>query len=134
MWRTGQTTSLRGTLEVMAKQFKDFKSACDWLKNVCDATADKTRPAVAEQLYKDSNEFTYRESGEMYKSGATNSDFQKGYVIERSPYVRRRYYEGGKPGAGNRKAEPRWFDKTWNKYKEDYQGMCVTIFNKEKEK
>lgn len=117
----------------MAKEFKDFKSACKWLKDVTNACANETRTAIAEQLYADSNEFTYRESGTMYKSGQTNSDFQKGYVIERSPYVRRRYYEGGKAGAGNRKAEPRWFEKTWNKYKDDYQGMCVKVFNKKKE-
>lgn len=118
----------------MSKQFKNFKSACNWLKDVYNATANNTRIAISEQLYKDSNEFTYRESGEMYKSGTINSDFRNGYIIERSPYVRRRYFEGGKPGAGNRKAEPRWFDKTWNKHKEDYQSMCVTIFDKEKEK
>ena len=117
----------------MAKEFKDFKSACKWLKDVTDACANETRTAIAEQLYADSNEFTYRDKGEMYKSGRTNSDFKKGYVIERSSYVRRRYYEGGKPGKGNRKAEPRWFEKTWNKYKDDYQSKCVSVFNKKKE-
>lgn len=118
----------------MSKQFKDMKSACKWLKDVCDATANETRIAVTEQVYKDSNEFTYRDTGEMYKSGQANSDFRNGIIIERSPYVRRRYYEGGIPRGKNKNAEARWFDKTWNKHKEDYQKMCLGVFNKEKEK
>jgi len=85
----------------MAKQFKDMKSACNWLKSVVDACANETRGNIAEQVYKDSNEFTYRDTGEMYKSGSLHSEFKAGYVVERTPYVRRRYYEGGKAGAGN---------------------------------
>ena len=118
----------------MAKEFKDMKSACKWVKQVVDACGNQTRRAVTEQVYKDSNEFTYRESGDMYKSGEANSQFAKGIITERSPYVRRRYYEGGKAGAGNRKAQPRWFEKTWSKYKDDYQKMCAKIFEMEKNK
>ncbi len=65
----------------------------------------------------------------MYASGEIYSQFEKGLVIERTPYVRRRYYEGGKAGAGNRKAQPRWFEKTINKHKKDYANQWVTIFN-----
>ena len=114
------------------KQFKNFKSAFDWAKDVINSCSDETKYAVSEQIYKDSNEFTYRDTGDMYKSGQTNSNFQKGIIIERSPYVRRRYYEGGKAGAGNRKAQPRWFEKTWAKYKNDYQQMCLNIFKQKK--
>ncbi len=119
------------------KQFKDFKSACNWLKDVVNACADDTRSAVAEQVYKDSREFTYYSdqgnTTHMYDTGQEFSDFQKGYIIERTPYVRRRYYEGGKPGSGNRRAEPRWFEKTWDRYKKDYQDMCINVFKKVKE-
>lgn len=115
----------------MDKQFKDFKSACKWLKDVVDTCANNTRYTIAEQLYKDSDKYTYRDSGELYKSGALNSDFVKGYVIERSPYARRRYYEGGKPGS-NKNAQPLWFEVTWNECKKDYQDMCVKIFNENK--
>ena len=118
----------------MAKEFKDMKSACKWLKQVVDACSNQTRTAVTEQVYKNSDEFTYRESGEMYKSGKANSQFEKGIIIERSPYVRRRYFEGGEAGAGNIKAQPRWFEKTWSKYKDNYQKMCAKIFEKEKSK
>lgn len=118
----------------MTKQFKDLKSACKWIKDICEATANDTRTVIAEQVYKDSNEFTYRDTGDMYKTGQSNSEFKKGIVIERNPYVRRRYYEGGAPGKGNKKAEAHWFEKTWDKYKEDYQNMCVSIFDKKKGK
>ena len=116
----------------MVKQFKNMKSACKWLKDVCDATANETKYVITAQVYKDSNEFTYRDSGEMYDTGALNSDFQKGIIVERSPYVRRRYYEGGKAGAGNPKAQPRWFEKTWDKYKTDYEMICINVFNNKK--
>lgn len=114
------------------KQFKDFKSALNWTKDVINSCSDETKYAVSEQIYKDSNEFTYRDTGDMYKSGQMNSNFQKGIITERSPYVRRRYYEGGKAGAGNRRAQPRWFEKTWAKYKNDYQQMCLNIFKQKK--
>lgn len=116
----------------MTKQFKNMKSACNWLKNVMDACANETRENIAEQVYKDSNEFTYRDTGEMYKSGSLHSEFKNGYIIERTPYVRRLYYEGGKAGAGNRQAEPRWFEKTWAKNSEDYQNMCANVFERKK--
>ena len=89
-----------------------------------EAILDASKPTflgiVTEQLLKDSNEFTYRESGDMYKSGELFSKFNEGIIIERTPYARRRYYEGGKAGAGNPQAQPRWFEKTFNKHKQDY--------------
>lgn len=110
------------------KVFKDFKSATNWIKNSIQKGSDDAVETISEQIYKDSNDFTYRESGTMYQSGEMHSKFYlfgEGYVIERTPYVRRRYYEGGTPGAGNRQAQPRWFDKTFAKYKKDYQQMYV---------
>lgn len=126
------------------KQFKDFKSALNWAKDVINSCSDETRYAVSEQIYKDSKEFTYWQTGEMYKSGELHSNFQKGIIIERSPYVRRRYYEGGVPGGKktkkiankkptyNHKAQPRWFEKAWAKRKNDYQQMCLNIFKQKK--
>ncbi len=115
------------------KKFKNFSQAFDWAKEVINTGSINAQEVIAEQIYKDSNEFTYRESGEMYKSGEANSQFKKGLITERSPYVRRRYFEGGKPGAGNRKAQPRWFDKTVDKYKDDYKKMGVISINQVKE-
>lgn len=116
----------------MAKQFKDFQKACKWLEQVIEACSENTREMVAEQLYKDSRQYTYKLEGNMYLSGQSNSAFKDGYVVERTPYVRRRYYEGGKAGSGNPNAVPLWFEVTWNEYKGDYQNMCVKIFDKAK--
>lgn len=105
------------------KKFDNFKDAMDYTKRTINSVNEEYISTVTEQVYKDSDEFTYRESGDMYKSGELNSNFKKGIIIERTPYVRRRYYEGGKAGAGNRKAQPRWFEKTIAKYKDDYVAM-----------
>ena len=114
------------------KKFNDFNSAFDWTKKIIEKGTQLATETIAEQVYKDSNDFTYRESGDMYKSGELHSNFKEGIIIERTPYVRRRYYEGGKPGAGNRKAQPRWFDKTVEIHKKDYQKMVVDSMNKAK--
>lgn len=115
------------------KTFNNFKDAMNWaIKDVIVKGKSSAIPIVAEQIYKDSNEFTYRESGNMYQSGEHNSDFENGIIVERTPYVRRRYYEGGKPGAGNRQAQKKWFEKTVSKYGEDYNHMIANSINKAK--
>lgn len=116
----------------MTKKFNDLKSAMKFTQEIVKKGTDNSREAISEQLYKDSNEFTYRESGDMYKSGESHSNFKDGIIIERTPYVRRRYYEGGKAGAGNKKAQPRWFEKTAKKYKDRYEDMAKKEFDKAK--
>ena len=116
----------------MTKKFRDFKSAFDWGRKLIQTGTEKALETVTEQIYKDSNEFTYRETGDMYKSGAIYSDFDKGLIVERTPYVRRRYYEGGKAGAKNKNAQPRWFEKTFSKHKKDYQIQITKAIGKTK--
>lgn len=107
------------------KTFNNFTDAFKFVGKIVEKGVDDSKEAIAEQVYKDSNEFTYRESGDMYKSGELHSNFKEGVIIERTPYVRRRYYEGGNAGAGNKKAQPRWFDKTVAKYRKDYLAMLA---------
>ncbi len=114
------------------KKFNDVSSAMKWVSKVVSEGTEKATEMVAEQVYKDSNEFTYRESGEMYQSGEVHSDFKKGVIIERTPYVRRRYYEGGKAGAGNLQAQPRWFEKTVTKYNKEYKTIITSAINQAK--
>ena len=126
------------------KQFKDFDSAFKWTEEVIRKGTDKATEVVAEQVYKDSDEFTYRQSGEMYQSGELHSNFKEGIIIERTPYVRRRYYEGGVPGGKdttkvknkkptyNPKAQPRWFEKTVAKYKNNYKKQIINAINQAK--
>jgi len=107
------------------KKFDNFKDAFEFVKDVVQKGVNDSKTIIAEQVYKDSNEFTYRESGDMYKSGELYSNFKEGVIIERTPYVRRRYYEGGNAGSENKKAQPRWFDKTVFKYKKNYLNMLA---------
>ncbi len=112
--------------------FYDFKSAMLYAQNILDSAKQTFIGTVAEQIYKDSNEFTYRESGDMYKSGELLSQFNKGIIIERTPYARRRYYEGGKAGAGNKNAQPHWFEKTVAKNNDEYKKVFGLAIEKAK--
>lgn len=114
------------------KKFDNFKDAMYYAKHVIDEANKTYIGAVTEQLYKDSNEFTYRDTGDLYKSGELFSQFDKGIIIERTPYARRRYYEGGKPGAGNKKAQPHWFEKTFDKYRKEYESQYAKAVNQAK--
>lgn len=114
------------------KKFKNAEDAFKWAKDVIEKGCITAEEAIAEEIYKDSNEFTYRESGDMYKSGETHSKFKEGIIIERTPYVRRRYYEGGNAGAGNRKAQPRWFEKTVAKNKDKYSKQAQKVIDMQK--
>lgn len=111
------------------KKFNSVDDAMKWASEVIQKGIISGQEVLAEQIYKDSNEFTYRESGDMYKSGEMHSRFKDGVIVERTPYVRRRYYEGGKAGAGNKKAQPRWFEKTVSKHKKDYQKLIANSIN-----
>ena len=116
------------------KKFNNFEDAFEWNKKIVEKGIELATFVVTNQVYNDSNEFTYRESGEMYQSGTdgTFSDFNEGIIIERKPYARRRYYEGGKAGAGNKKAQPRWFDKTVSKHKKEYLKQISDSLNQAK--
>lgn len=116
------------------KKFNSFEDAFSWTKEVIEKGCVSAEEVVAEELYKDSDEFTYRESGDMYKSGEMHSKFKQGIITERAPYVRRRYYEGGNPGSGNPKAQPRWFEKAFEKYRSKYDKQAKETIDKQKGK
>lgn len=111
------------------KKFNNFDSAFDWTKKIIKKGNQLATETIAEQVYKDSNDLTYYSdqghTDHMYDSGNLYSNFKEGLVIERAPYVRRRYYEGGVARGMHKKAQPRWFDKTVAKYKNDYQKMAI---------
>lgn len=113
------------------KTFNDFEQCFNWLDKATGSAYKAVIPVVTEQIYKDSNEFTFCDTGEMYQSGEMYQDLKNGIVVERTPYVRRRYYEGGKPGAKSPKqAQAKWFDKTFRKYKKDYIKQAEAIIKK----
>ena len=108
------------------KVFKSFDECFKWIESSVEKAKETAVPIIAEQIYKDSKEFAYfgDSNYHMYQSGEMHSQFEEGLVIERTPYVRRRYYEGGKPGKNSpAQAQARWFEATYKKYKKDYQTM-----------
>lgn len=115
------------------KKFDNFKDAMFYAKHIMEEANKTYIGAVTEQLYKDSNEFTYRDTGDMYKSGELFSQFNKGIIIERTPYVRKRYYEGGEPGKSSpAKAGPHWFERCFSDNKKKYEGQYVKSVNQAK--
>ena len=115
------------------KKFNNAEEAFKWAKEVIEKGCITAEEKIAEEIYKDSNEFTYRDTGEMYQTGEENSaSWKEGLIIERKPYVRRRYYEGGKAGAGNPKAQPRWFEKTVAKNKDKYSKQAQKVIDMQK--
>jgi hypothetical protein len=105
------------------KKFKDFDSAFKWVENVVKDTNKEYLPAITEQAYKDSRKYTYIDTSTMYESGAIYSQFDKGLIKLRAPYVKVRYYKGGKAGDKNRSAIPMWFERTKSEEKGKYKAM-----------
>lgn len=114
------------------KKFTSFKDAFKWTKELLEKAKRQAIPIIAEEVYKDSDKYTYRDTGTMYDSGALHSDFNNGYVIERTPYSRRRYYEGGKAGKGNPRAVIQWFEKTKKENIDKYKKQYSLVFNQVK--
>lgn len=115
------------------KTFSNFEDAFKWV----GVTVKKTNPlvieAVAEQVYKDSDKYTYRDSGEMYDSGALYSRFKDGYVIIKAPQVRFLYYGTNyNAGDGNRMAIPQWFEQTKIENMPTYKKMYGKVLNQQK--
>lgn len=111
------------------KKFDNFKDFSNWIKKNIGKVRQQALPVITEQVYKDSDKYTYRDTGDMYNSATLNSDFKNGLIIERTPYVRRRYYEGGKPGK-NKRAIARWFERTKFENIDKYKKQYISILNK----
>lgn len=108
------------------KTFKSFEDALKPLDKLLDKVEDESLGVISQELYKDSEPFTYRQEGIMYESGMIFSDFDKGIIREKTPYVRKRYFEGGKPSK-NMQAQPQWFEVTKKKFIGKYTKMITKI-------
>ncbi len=112
------------------KTFTTTSAFNNWIKQVVIKTNKQALEDVARQEYKDSKKYTYIDTEAMYKSGS-DSDFKKGYVIERMPYVKMRYYIGGKPRK-NKMAVPQWHEATKKENMNSYKKIYNDIFKKMK--
>ncbi len=112
------------------KYFNNFKDAFKWTKELIEEAKKQAIPIIAEEVYKDSDKYTFRETGKMYGSGDIQNNFKDGYVVERGPQVRRWYYEKCKPGKGNLKAVIQWFERTKKENIIKYKKQYSAVFNK----
>lgn len=115
------------------KTFYDVPSAFNWIDKVVKKTNNISLAEIAEQVYKDSDKYTFRETGQMFDSGALYSRFKEGYVIERAPQVRFLYYATNvNAGDGNRNAIPQWFEKTKRENINTYKKMYSKLLEQQK--
>lgn len=106
------------------REFKSFNEAFKWVDRTLEETSKKALPIITEQVYKDSDKYTYRETGQMYDSGAVYSQFDKGILEMRAPQVRKLYYDPNITPRLNKQAVPMWFlvaaKQNMNTYKKQY--------------
>lgn len=114
------------------KNFKGFDSAFKWAKEVVEETSEKSLSTLTEQIYKDSDKYTFRDTGAMFGSGVRDSDFDKGIIIERAPQVRKLYYDPKITPRGNKMAVPQWFEVTVKENKETYKKIISKLFKDSK--
>jgi len=111
------------------KTFNNFSNAFNWVNNIVKEASKEAMPLIAKQEYEDSKEYTYIDTGEMYKSGQ-DSDFNNGYVLIKAPQVRWLYYTTWiKAGEGNPNAIPQWHEKIKSEHINDYIDIYTKKFN-----
>jgi hypothetical protein len=114
------------------KTFNTFKDAFNWVEDILQKTTKEALPIITEQLYKDSDKYTFRDTGAMYDTGAMNSDFDNGIIIERAPQVRMLYYNPNVVARGNKMAIPQWLEVTAKENMNTYKNIYIKIQNQNK--
>ena len=84
---------------------------------------------VSMEWLKDSNKYVYKDRGDLQDSAQIHSDFKNGIIRWRTPYARKRFYEGGSPGDGNRNARPRWSEHSKSENLAKYKRMQKKLMN-----
>lgn len=112
------------------KTFDSFKDAFTWTNAKIEKASREVVPIITEEVYKDSKDYTYIDTGDMYESG--NGDFKKGYILIKAPQVRWLYYTTGiNAGKGNPQAVPMWFERTKTENLTKYKKIIKTQLEKE---
>ena len=112
------------------KKFTDTTTCFNWIKSIVEEAKKEAIPEIAREEYKDSKQYTYIDTGEMYGSGQ-QSDFDKGYVLIKAPQVRWLYYTAGiNAGPGNRQAVPQWHEATKRENMRKYKNIYINNFKK----
>jgi len=111
------------------KRFNNFSSAFNWIDSLITKTTKPAIEAIAKQEYKDSREYTYIDTGKMYRSGE-NSDFSNGFVTIKASQAKWLYYTTWiQAGAGNPRAVPQWHEQIKSENMDKYIKIYTDKFN-----
>ena len=113
------------------KSFNNFSDAFNWKRRVVERASKEALPIITEEALKDSKKYTYIQDSTMFESAFLFSNFKTGLIVQRTPYVRRRYYEGGRP-TKNPNARSFWWEHTKKENIDKYVKMFTKKFNEVK--
>ena len=106
-----------------------LEQSLDLVRLVQKKHKKKTLNVLSKEWLKDSTPFVYKDRGDLQDSGLIHSDFEKGIIRWRTPYSRVRFYLGGIPGDGNRRAKPRWSEVSKKANLAKYKKIQIKLFN-----
>lgn len=113
------------------KTFNSFNGAFTWTNDKIQKASKEVLEELTKEVYKDSEDYTYIDTGEMYGSGES-SEFSKGYILIKAPQVRWLYYTSGiNAGKGNPQAVPMWFERTKIENLSKYKKIIINRIEKE---
>ena len=112
----------------MARQVT-LEQSLDLVKKVQRKHKAKTLNVLSREWLKDSTPLVYKDRGDLQDSGLIFSDFEKGIIRWKTPYSRVRFYLGGIPGDGNRRAKPRWSEVSKKANLAKYKKIQIKLFN-----
>lgn len=84
---------------------------------------EHVRPALAEQILKDSNFYARRDTGTLIDSSQTASDFGKGIVAWDTAYAKKVYYTGSPVKDKNPNASLQWVETARKQRGKDWQKL-----------
>ena len=106
------------------KTYNNFKDAFNDIKKGIESANAVVIEEVAKEVYKDSKEFTYLDTEDMYNSGKS-SNFKKGEIVLKAPQVRWLYYTTWIKPRKNKNARVQWFEATEQKNRAKYLQMAI---------
>jgi hypothetical protein len=114
------------------RKFTNIKDCFQWVNKTVKETSKEAIPEIAREEYKDSEKYTYIDTGDMYNSGL-NSDFENGYVVLKAPQVRWLYYTTWVKPRHNMQAIPQWHELTKRENMKKYKNIYISNFKSNKE-
>lgn len=101
------------------KSFNNFADCFEWVNKVVNKASIQSIEDIAKQEYKDSKEFIYIDTENMYDTGK-ESNFKNGKVTLKAPQVRWLYYTNGIHPHKNIQAVPQWHEATKSRHLKEY--------------